>query len=91
MSYLVLKTSPLESILFTLATSLSYTVSLTTSFFTTSLSLLKSRGTDTTNFQISNLSTSVYKLAKFGFSAKLDHFFINPSIKSIIISFQFDI
>ena len=78
MSYLVLKTSPLESILFTLATSLSYTVSLTASFFTTSLSLLK---TDTTNFQISNLSTSVYKLDKFGFSAKLDHFFINPSIK----------
>ena len=46
-SYLVFKTNPLMSILFTFATSLSYTDLLTTSFFTTSLSLLKSTGTGT--------------------------------------------
>ena len=43
--YLVFKTNQLVSILFTLATSLSYSVFLTTSFFTTSLSLLKSTRT----------------------------------------------
>ena len=57
--------------LFTFATNLSYKVSLTTSFFTTSLSLLKSTGTGT-NLSISNLSTSVFKLAKFVFNAKLE-------------------
>ena len=57
--------------LFTLATNLSYSVFLTTSFFTTSLSLLKSTGTGT-NLSISNLSTSVFKLAKFVFNTKLD-------------------
>ena len=41
------------------------------SFFTTSLSLLKSTGTGT-NLSISNLSTSVFKLAKFVFNAKLE-------------------
>ena len=54
-SYLVFKTNLLVSILFTLAINLSYTVFLTTSFFTTSLSLLKSTGTGT-NLSISNLS-----------------------------------
>ena len=39
--------------LFTLATNLSYMVFLTTSFFTTSLSLLKSTGTGT-NFSMPN-------------------------------------
>ena len=57
--------------LFTLATNLSYTVFLTTSFFTTSLSLLKSTGTGT-NLSMSNLSTSVFKLAKFVYNAKLE-------------------
>ena len=57
--------------LFTLATNLSYTVFLTTSFFTTSLSLLKSTGTGA-NLSISNLSTSVFKLAKFVVNAKLE-------------------
>ena len=57
--------------LFTLATNLSYTVFLATLFFTTSLSLLKSTGTGT-NLSISNLSTSVFKLAKFVFNAKLE-------------------
>ena len=42
-----------------------------TSFFTTSLSLLKSTGTGT-NLSISNLSTSVFKLTKFVFNAKLE-------------------
>ena len=50
--------------LFTFAANLSYTVFLTTSFFTTSLSLLKSTGTGA-NLPMSNLSTSVFRLAKF--------------------------
>ena len=69
MSYSVFKRNPLVSILFTLATNLSYTVFLTTSFFTTSLSLLKSTGTGA-NLSISNLS--IFKLAKFDFNAKLE-------------------
>ena len=56
--------------LFTLAINLSYSVFLTTSFFTALLSLLKSTGTGA-NLSISSLSTSVLKLAKFDFSAKL--------------------
>ena len=56
--------------LFTLATNLSYSVFLATSFFTTSLRLLKSTETGA-NLSISSLSTSVFKLAKFDFSAKL--------------------
>ena len=51
---------------FTLATNLPYSVFLTTSFFTTSLSLLKSTGTGA-NLSISNSSTSVFKQAKFDF------------------------
>ena len=69
--YLVFNTKSLVSILFNLATNLSYTVFLTTWFFTTSLNLLKSTVTGT-NFSISNLSTSVFKLAKFVFNAKLE-------------------
>ena len=42
-----------------------------TSFFTTSLNLLKSTGTGT-SLSMSNLSTSVFKLPKFVFNAKLD-------------------
>ena len=53
----------LVSILSTFATNLSYTVFLTTSFFTTVLSLLKSAGT-VANLSIPNLSTSVFKLDK---------------------------
>ena len=44
---------------------------LTTSFFTASLSLLQSTGTGT-NLSISNLSASVFKLAKFYLNAKLE-------------------
>ena len=64
MSYLVSKTNPVVSILSTFVTNLSYTVFITTSFFTTLLSLAKSLGTGT-NFAMSNLSTSVFKLARF--------------------------
>ena len=67
----VFNTKSLASILFTLATNLSYTSFLTTSFFTTSLNLLKSTGTGT-NLSISNLSTSLFKLDKFVFNAKLE-------------------
>ena len=68
----------------TFVTNLLYSVFLTTSFFTTSLSLLKSTGTDA-NLSISSLSTSVFKLAKFDFSAKLltstcDIFFLNQGL-----------
>ena len=52
------------TILFTLATNLSYTVFLKTLFFSTLLNLLKSTGTGT-NLPMSNLSTSVFELAKF--------------------------
>ena len=71
MLYLVFHTKSLVSILFSFANSLSYTVSLTTSFFTTSLNLLKSTGTGA-NLSMSNLSTLVFRLAKFVFSAKLE-------------------
>ena len=70
-SCLVFKTNLLVSMLFTFATNLSYKVFLTASFFTTSLSLLKSTGTGT-NFSMSNLSTSAFKLARFVFNAKLE-------------------
>ena len=70
-SCLVFKTNALVSILITLATSLSCIVFLTTSFFTTSLSLLKSAGTGS-NLSISNLSTSIFKPAKFVFNVKLE-------------------
>ena len=50
---------------------MSHAVFLTMSFFATSLSLLKSTGTGA-NLSISNLSTFVFKLAKFAFNAKLE-------------------
>ena len=56
--------------IFTSASNLLYSVFLTTSFFTTSLSLLKSTGTGA-NLSISSLSTLAFKQAKFDFSAKL--------------------
>ena len=69
--YLVFKTKSLVSILFTLAPNLPKTVFLTTSFFTTSLSLLKLTGTGA-YLSMSNLSFSVFILATFVFSAKLE-------------------
>ena len=47
------------------------TVFLTTSFFTKSLILLKSTGSRA-NLPLPNLSTSVFKPAKFVFSGKLE-------------------
>ena len=55
---------------FTLETNLLYLVFLTTSFFTTLLSLFNSIGTGA-NLSISSLSTSVFRSAKFNFSATL--------------------
>ena len=69
--YLAFITKSLVSIFSTFAANLTYTVFLTTSFFTTSLSLLKSSGTGA-NLSMSNLSTSVFRLVKFYFSAKLE-------------------
>ena len=54
----------------TLAINLSYTVFLTTSCFTTLLNLAKSLGTGA-NLSISYLSSPVFRLAIFDFSAKL--------------------
>ena len=56
--------------LFTFAANLSYTAFLKTSFFTTSLNLLLIYSVD--NLSISDLSNSVFRLAKFVFSAKLE-------------------
>ena len=58
-SYLVFKANSLVSIQFAFATTLSYTASLTTSFFTTLLNLVNLTGT---NLSVSNLTTSVFKL-----------------------------
>ena len=70
-SYIVFKTNLLVLIAFTLATNLPDAFFLITSFFTTSISLLKSRGTDA-NLSIYNLSNSVFRLAKFVFNVKLE-------------------
>ena len=64
MSYLV-------SLLFTLAVNLLYIDFLTTSLFTTLLSLLKSVGT-IFSLSASILSISAFNLGKFDFYAKLD-------------------
>ena len=71
--------------LFTLATNLSYTLFLTTSFFTTLLSFAKSLGTGV-NLSISSLSTSVFKLAKFDFSAKLLTSICDIFFKSVFVA-----
>ena len=69
-SYLLFKTKSLVSISSTFTTDLSY-VAFLTSFLTTLHNLLKSVGTGA-NLSMSNLSTSVFKLAKFVFNAKLE-------------------
>ena len=71
--------------LFTLATNLSYIVFLTASFFTTSLTLLKSIGTGA-DLSISNLSTSVFRLAKFDFSEKLLTSTSDIFLKSVFVA-----
>ena len=70
MSYLVFYSKSLLPILATFATNLSYSVFLKTSFVTTLLNLLTSSGRGF-NLSMPNLSTSVFKLAKFFFDAKL--------------------
>ena len=70
-SYLVFKKNPLISIFFTLVTNLSDLVALITSFLTTLLSLLQSIF-KFFNFSTSIFSTSVFRVAKFDFSAKLE-------------------
>ena len=69
-SYLVCRKNPVVSILYTVLTNLLHSVFLTTSFFTALLNLVKSLGTGI-NLAISNLSTSVFKLARFLFDTKL--------------------
>ena len=69
-SYAGFKTNFVVSVLATFVTNLSYAVFLTTSFFTTLLSVAKSLVTGA-NLSISSLSTSVFGLVKFDFSAKL--------------------
>ena len=69
----------------TFATNLSYSF-LTTSFFATSLSLLKSTGNGA-NLSISNLSTSVFKLAIFAFSEKLEVSTCVTFFKSIFVAY----
>ena len=70
-SYLVFKTNPLASILFTLATNLLYTVYFTTSLIPTLLSWLKTTGTFF-DLSTSILSISAFKLSKWDFAANLD-------------------
>ena len=70
MSYLVFQIKPLASISFTVATSSSCTVYLTTSLLTTLFGLLKSTAT-VFSFSIS-ISISAFSLAKFDFNSRLD-------------------
>ena len=66
--------------LFTLETNLLYSVFFTTLYFITLLNLAKSLETGA-NLSISSLSTSVFRLAKLDFSAKL-----LTSISDILLS-----
>ena len=70
MSYLVLKTNLVVSILPTFVTNLSYSVFLATSFFTALHNVAKLSGIDF-NFATYYLSTTAFKLARFVFDAKL--------------------
>ena len=87
--YVVFKTKSLISILFTFAASLSYTASLTTSFLTALLNLLQLRGTGT-NLSMSNLSTSVFRLAKLVFSAKLEISTCVTFFRSVFVAYLKD-
>ena len=85
MLYLVFNAKSLISILSTFVINLSYRVFLTTSFFTTPLSLLNLTGTGA-NLPMSNLSTSVFRLAKFVFSAKLEVTTCVTFFKSVFVA-----
>ena len=76
---------PLVSILFTLATNLSYTVFLTTSFLTTLLSLLKSAEI-VFNLSTSILFTSVFKLTKSNFATNLEVSILVAFFKSAFVA-----
>ena len=69
-SYLVFKTKFVVSKLSTFVFKLLYSVFLTTSFLTTLINLAKSTGT-VFNLPTSILPTSVFRLARFVFDAKL--------------------
>ena len=69
----------------TSVTNLLYSVFFTTSFFTTSDNLLKSTEIGT-SLSISNLSTSIFKLAKFDFSAKLLTSTCDTFFKSVFVA-----
>ena len=84
-SHLVLETKFVLSIPFTLATNLSYSVFLITSFLTTLLNLARSIGT-VFNLPASTLSTSVFKLAKCDFSAKLLTSTCDTFFKSVLVA-----
>ena len=84
-SYVVFKTNFVVSMLPTFVTNFSYKIFLTTSFFTTVLSLAKSLGTGP-NLSISNRSTSVFRLAKFDFSAKLLTSTYDIFFKSVLVA-----
>ena len=62
-----------------------YTLFLTTPFFTTLLNLAKSLVTGV-NLSISNLSTSVFRLARFVFDAKLLTSACVTSFKSVFVA-----
>ena len=83
-SYLVLETK-FVSILLTLLTNSSYSVFFTTSFLTALLNLAKSIGTDV-SLSVSNLSTSVFRLAQFNFSAKLLASICDILFKSVFVT-----
>ena len=69
----------------TLVTNLLYSVFLTTSFLTTLLNLARSTGT-VFNLSASILSSSVFKLAKFDFSAKLLTSTCDTFFKSVFVA-----
>ena len=71
--------------LFTLATNLSSTIFLTTSFFTKLISFTKSLGAGV-DLSISSLFTSVFKLAKFDFSSKLLTYSCDTFFKSVFVA-----
>ena len=62
-----------------------YSIFFTTSFFTTSDNLFKFTGMGT-SLSISNLSTSVFKLGKFDFSAKLLTLTCDTFFKSVFVA-----
>ena len=71
--------------LFSFVTTLSYSVFLTTSVFTTLLTFPKSLGTGV-NLSISSLSSSVFRLANFDFTVKLLTSTCDTFFKSVFVT-----